>query len=634
MALIELNRWWHRLREVSPQLVGAVLCLAVAALYLTTIQVDVSGSSDRYMKDVTEFQLVLNLWGTAHPTGYPLYALLGNIFTQAVRALGVSPAGSASLFSLVWAAGAGGLVYAIGVALTGRRWLSALPAALLAASRTFWLHGVIAEVYSFSVFLAALTLWLAIRLEQTRQGRYAIWLGLVLGLAMVHHRALALLIPGLAAYLWPVLRRLPFRVWLVSAAVCILTFGVYLYLPLSGWAGSPWVYGQPDTWSGFWGIVGGSEYDYLMQPPDSLAEGLRHLVACVRIQVTELTLPGLLLGGLGFVVALSTRRQTGLGRMLIIGYLAFLIFATYYYKAVLTYSVLMPATLLACVGAILVLDRLGRTGQAAGGAAAVLTTGLIVYLIVANRSFVLNLTRDPQGRELIEAVAQAGDSQTTVVTTWGKHYFALNYARYLEPDFPPVELILYREDLKALLMEGRRLYAPVSLFYLRGLADWDSKLGRAYLSSGGWNLIEVRDRPRTMVEGDVQLLDARLGEVVSLLGFRATHEGQAVHLTLYWRAEQTIPMDYSVSVKLTDREAITGPEDIIAQQDSRLPVYGWYPTSRWTPGEVVREDYRISLPDGRTPTQAVVSMYTYDPAGGNFDTLGVVYIPLYFVNES
>lgn len=318
-ALMRLSRCWYRVRQVPPWLMATMLCLAIASLYLGTLQVSPSGSSDRYMKDVTEFQLVLNLWGTAHPTGYPLYALLGNVFTHVVRMLGMSPAGSASLFSLVWAAGAAGLVYIIGVELTGHRWLSILPAALLAASRTFWLHGVIAEVYSFSIFLAALTLWLAVQLVQTFQSGYAIWLGLILGLAIGHHRALALLIPGLAPYLWPVLRRLPFRIWLTSAAACVLTFGVYLYLPLSAWLGSPWVYGQPDTWSGFWSIVGGREYGYLMQPPDSLNEMLRHLGDCLRVLVTELTLPGALLGGLGFVMALGSRRQASLGRMLVIG---------------------------------------------------------------------------------------------------------------------------------------------------------------------------------------------------------------------------------------------------------------------------------------------------------------------------
>lgn len=630
-----LSFCWHRLRQIPSWLVGTVLCLAISVLYLATLQVDVSGSSDRFMKDVTEFQLVLNLWGTAHPTGYPLYALLGNAFTHAVRMLGMSPAGSASLFSMIWATGAVGLVYAIGVELTKRRWLSALPAALLAASRTFWLHSVIAEVYSFGIFLAALILWLAIRLTETRRDGYAIWLGLALGLAVGHHRSLALLVPGLAAYLWPVLRRLPPCVWLISAVVCGLTFSVYLYLPLSAWTGSPWVYGRPDTWSGFWSIVRGSEYNYLMQPPDSLAKGLHCLASCASVQVAELTLPGVLLGGSGLLVALSTRRQTGLGLMLGIGYLAFMGFATYYYKAVLTYAVLIPGTLLVCVGITLVLDYFTRVRLVAGRAVAVLLAGLLAHLIVTNLPFVLNLTRDRQGRELIAAATQVDGPQTTIVTTWGKDYFALNYARYLELDFPPVELTLYSEDLKALLREGRRLYTPASLFYLWDLTDWDSKLGRAYLSSGGWNLVEVRDRPRTVVEGNVQLLDAPLGEAVSLLGFRAANEGnQAVHLTLFWRAERAIPVDYSVSVKLTDREAIVGPGDIIAQQDSRHPVYGWYPTSRWTPGEVVREDYRIPLPGERTPSLAGVSMYTYDSASGDFDNLGVVYIPLYSADGS
>jgi hypothetical protein len=81
--------------------------------------------------------------------------------------------------------------------------------------------------------------------------------------------------------------------------------------------------------------------------------------------------------------------------------------------------------------------------------------------------------------------------------------------------------------------------------------------------------------------------------------------------------------DYSTTVRMTDGEQIAAPDDILFHMDAAAPVYGWYPTSRWQPNEVVREDYRAQVPAGRAPRTAVVGMYARD-AKGDFHDLGQV----------
>ena len=78
---------------------------------------------------------------------------------------------------------------------------------------------------------------------------------------------------------------------------------------------------------------------------------------------------------------------------------------------------------------------------------------------------------------------------------------------------------------------------------------------------------------------------------------------------------------------LSDQERIGGPDDIIAQADRAAPVDGWYPTSRWSAGEIVRDDYLIPVPEGRDARLISVGLYTTDGAGG-FQNLGAVDIPL------
>ncbi len=66
--------------------------------------------------------------------------------------------------------------------------------------------------------------------------------------------------------------------------------------------------------------------------------------------------------------------------------------------------------------------------------------------------------------------------------------------------------------------------------------------------------------------------------------------GDALEFTVAWEADQAISQDYVVFVHVVDE---TGQP--IAQQD-RAPEAGFYPTSVWTIGETVFDDYTLTLP--------------------------------------
>lgn len=70
-------------RVVPPALALAT----VVVLYLPTLQTTPNGGDHFYVADVGETQIVLNLWGTLHATGYPLYAIIGNVLADALKAL-------------------------------------------------------------------------------------------------------------------------------------------------------------------------------------------------------------------------------------------------------------------------------------------------------------------------------------------------------------------------------------------------------------------------------------------------------------------------------------------------------------------------------------------------------------------
>lgn len=149
---VTAGRAWNRLGD---GLLAMGLFAASLALYARTL----APWAPTLFDDSLEFPLASYRLAIAHPTGYPLYTLLGKLFTLGRP----NVARSVNLLSAVAGALAVGLVYLIGRQLTRRRLPALLGALALAVSPVFWSQSVVAEVYTLTaVFIAAL-LWLALR---------------------------------------------------------------------------------------------------------------------------------------------------------------------------------------------------------------------------------------------------------------------------------------------------------------------------------------------------------------------------------------------------------------------------------------------------------------------------------------
>ena len=148
-----MRRVWSR----SGDALLAVCCLLLAlALYLQTLAPSVAALFD----DTLEFPLICYRLGIAHPTGYPLYILLGKLFTLGPWQ---NVAWSVNLLSAVAGALTVGLVYLATRQLTRRRWPALLGAGALAVSPIFWSQAVVAEVYTLNAAFVAALLWLVLR---------------------------------------------------------------------------------------------------------------------------------------------------------------------------------------------------------------------------------------------------------------------------------------------------------------------------------------------------------------------------------------------------------------------------------------------------------------------------------------
>lgn len=94
-------------------------------------------------------------------------------------------------------------------------------------------------------------------------------------------------------------------------------------------------------------------------------------------------------------------------------------------------------------------------------------------------------------------------------------------------------------------------------------------------------------------------LGANLADHVLFMGHEgvpaSVEPGQDIHLTVYWQALSRMEEDYTVFIHMVGAEGRP-----VAQHDGQ-PLVGFYPTSFWKPGEVVRDEYEIHV-DSSTPS--------------------------------
>ena len=187
----------------------SILAGLVALVVYLVITPHVSGD-----KDASEFTLVLATLGVAHPTGYPLYTLLGSLFVHAVHACGANWSFAANAWSAVGGAFSIGFFHALIARLLpaetnagARRWIPLTAIAILFLNPIWTVETTLAEVYSWHVAwalgLSCLFVSTLRRLAGTAfTGRdltwRATWWGFLCGVGLAHHATSVLVIAPLS----------------------------------------------------------------------------------------------------------------------------------------------------------------------------------------------------------------------------------------------------------------------------------------------------------------------------------------------------------------------------------------------------------------------------------------------------
>jgi hypothetical protein len=148
------------------------------------------------------------------------------------------------------------------------------------------------------------------------------------------------------------------------------------------------------------------------------------------------------------------------------------------------------------------------------------------------------------------------------------------------------------------------------VYFIRPTSDL---IGTPYLSMAG-PLIYLGTAPNFTAPMDIIPVNANFENELELIGYRAevipqatpggAQAGPIIQLLFYWRVPHQVKWDYALSLRLVNTD---GQE--IYKRDATHPVLNSYPTTLWTPGEVVGDFYELPFPPDSGPLTLHVLPY-------------------------
>lgn len=181
----------HIYDRLDVLLVSAVVVFFLA-LYGKTLSVGLLGG------DSAEFQVLSRELGLTHPMGYPIYILLGKLFSY----LPVNELPwRINLLSAVAGALALGTLYLLARVFTRNHWLALAAPFACGLTGIFWKSAITAEVYTLSMLTSNLVLLLVLNWERARKPRLLFIAGILGGMGLGIHSMVLLLAPAVLLYL-------------------------------------------------------------------------------------------------------------------------------------------------------------------------------------------------------------------------------------------------------------------------------------------------------------------------------------------------------------------------------------------------------------------------------------------------
>lgn len=630
-------------RPSGPALKEGIVALGLLVvplgLYLRTMAPDVLDG------DSALFQYAPHVLAVTYPTGYPLYILLGKLWTTLVPLGNV--AYRMNLLSVVLGALSVPVIYQVMRLIVEDRPIAAIAALLFATLPTYWFWALAAKIYTLNILLIAVLFHLLLRWglvdwetgkSKAQSTHLLIYpFTFLFGLSLTNYTPSLLLAPGFLLFLWLHDRRLFWdaRRLVLLTLLFILPLSLYLYVPLRGGqllhqAGEVAGLGMPAATAR--GLV--SDYyrptldglmnyflaqDFTAVIATSWADIPGHLGLYFHFLRYDFGAVGIALGVMGLVALLRARPR--LTASLLLLYVVVIPFTLKYstsWQAPMMGVYLLPTDLVftvwvasAVTGLTRVVGRWWPARRYLTRAAVTLAFACLPIAAVVTHFSALDHSQDYATSDYWrQALAHPLEESAGMVAHWGDltSMWYLQQAEGQRPDlfglFPPQEELL-----------GPWVEAGHALYIAGPLQGWWPEASQRYRLTPWGLLVKVDplDAPAIAFPPPQHPSGADFGGKLALLGYEVDQSvvaGQRLSLCLYWRTLETVGNDHLVSLRLLD-----GQGNIVSQKDDRL-MSAWYPADAVTEGQAIFDAYRLAVPASAPPGQYSMQMVVYSPAKG------------------
>jgi hypothetical protein len=606
--------------------IALALFLAFLALYARTMA---PGLLDG---DEGEFQTNIYRLGVSH-TGYPLFFLLGKLFTILV------PIGTiatrANLFSAFWGALAVAVIYSFIRFFVQSRWIAMICAFLFAVSRVEWSQAIIPRVYTLNAFFVIVVTFLFFL---WRAGKVDLIVPVfAFGLSLTNHRTMIWFAPAIALFvLWHERGALfqPRRVLPLAAAFALplLLYG-YVF-----WRGDSDV-GVEFHMKDFNDMILGGNASRWMRfgGLDWIADRTVNLYLPLLIE--QFTILGFVAGIVGMIALALDRAPRGWQRALPareaflfvllanLGNSAFCIFfwtldvEKFFIPSYLTFL------FFAAVGIAIAWDWLAAR-RAMQAALVLLFFAAAGYLVVVNFPQNDFSARTAAIETWEENLSLPLERNALIIGPW-ETLTPLEYAMYVDgrrADLERWKVIVEKEqlgltdygsrqeDIERAVRAGRAVYLTLHPSETETLATLSEKF-RVVRVGELWRVLNLSPDATLPSGKPLAMFTDREGRAIGLLGYTllpssTVRAGDFILATLFWRAPQSLGTRFTISLRLMDAQ-----DRLIYQRDAE-PASGRRSTIGWAPGEIVQDDAGLFVPPEAMPGLYRVAMVVYNPGSG------------------
>ncbi|HVP35351.1 MAG TPA: DUF2723 domain-containing protein [Terriglobales bacterium] len=409
--------------------------------------------------DSGELATVCTTLGIAHPTGYPVYTLIGKLFSFLPFG---SPVQNLNLLSLFFISFANlFLFFVLGTIIellfpelqeSWRNYISLLSPLTFSFTPTFWSQATSNEVYGLNILLGTILVYLTLSQIILRKQKKNVLsdkifylFSFLYGLSFGNHLSTVLLLPGFLFLLMVVHGKSLFernRI-ILMLSFFILGISVYLYLPIRSSLNPLMNWGAPSALSNLKRHISGWQYRVWMFSESSQAfwESLKNYLHLFYSQFPAYLVPWLILG---FIILLKKNWKIFVFLLLIF---LFTIFYGINYQIPDIDPYFLPSFLAAAIwlgcGIAWICDFLREIRQN-------MRTIALILIILFSSLPLINLFRNyfkqDESRnyfayDYAEDILKSIKKDSIVLTKIWDHYSPWLYLKYVENKRPDVKLI-------------------------------------------------------------------------------------------------------------------------------------------------------------------------------------------------